>query len=88
MRRRGKQAVLAGLVCVVATAVGLMALASPATPQRRGADPLAVQSKSDPAKAKLDEQLQKLAGLKGVVGVNLVQFKRTASPLGDRRPAS
>jgi hypothetical protein len=138
MRRRAKQLVLGGLVCAVATAVGLVALASPAAPQRHGADPLAVQSRSDPAKAKLDEQLQakvesgstasvpvmvattgdvaqvkalldgdaaarkgrkalvlgrigtqqlqKLAGLEGVVGINLVQFKRTASPLGDPDP--
>lgn len=32
------------------------------------------------------QQLQKLAGLRGVVGVTLVQFKRTASPLGDPDP--
>jgi hypothetical protein len=138
MRRRAKQLVVAALACAVALAVGLVALATPAAPQRRGADPAEVQSKSDPAKAKLDaqlqakveagstesvpvmvatsgdvapvkalldgdsaaskgrkalvlgrigvQQLQKLAGVKGVVGVNLIQFKRTASPLGDPDP--
>jgi hypothetical protein len=138
MRRRGKQLVVAALACAVALAVGLVALATPAAPQRRGADPAEVQSKSDPATAKLDDrlqakveagstesvpvmvatsgdvapvkalldghaaaskgrkslvlgrigvqQLQKLAGVKGVVGVNLIQFKRTASPLGDPDP--
>ena len=62
MRRRAKRLVLAGLVCAVATTLGLVALASPAAPRRHGADPLAVQSKSDPAKAKLDERLQAKVG--------------------------
>jgi hypothetical protein len=58
MRRRARQLVVAALACAVALAVGLVALATPAAPQRRGADPAEVQSKSDPAKARLDQQLR------------------------------
>jgi Subtilase family len=55
MRRRALQlglAVLASMVVVVVALVGS------ATPQQRGADPQRVTSKSDPAKAKLDDALQ------------------------------
>jgi hypothetical protein len=58
MRRRAKQLVVAGLVCAVALAVGLVALATPGATQRRGADPVQVRSKADPAAAKLDRQLR------------------------------
>jgi hypothetical protein len=135
MRRRALKlavAALAGAVVMVVVLVGS------ATPKQRGADPARVISKSDPAKAKLDDELQakvdagsteqvpvlvatsgdaaavkglladdatanrrgkalvlghigvqqltKLASVKGVVGVNLIQFKRTANPLGDPDP--
>jgi hypothetical protein len=58
MRRRAKQLFVAALACAVALAVGLVAFATPAAPQRRGADPAEVQSRSDPAKAELDQQPQ------------------------------
>jgi subtilisin family serine protease len=138
MRRRAKQLLVAGFACALALAVGLVTLVAPATPQRRGADPADVVSKADPAKARLDQDLQakldagatetvpvmvatsgdlapvtallqgenvarrsrsalvlgrigvqalpKLAGVKGVVKIDLVQFKRTGKPLGDPDP--
>jgi hypothetical protein len=138
MHGAAKQLVVALFACALAVAVGLVALASPAAPQGRGADPAQVVTKADPAKARLDQELQekvaagstvsvpvmvatsgdvgpmnalvdgetvahrsgnalvlghigvqalpKLAGVKGVVRVNLIEFKRTGQPLGDPDP--
>jgi hypothetical protein len=55
MRRRALQL---GLAVLVSTVVVAVALVGSATPQQRGADPQRVTSKSDPAKAKLDDALQ------------------------------
>jgi hypothetical protein len=54
MRRRALQL---GLAMLASMAVVVIALAGPATPRQRGADPQRVTSKSDPAAAKLDDAL-------------------------------
>jgi Subtilase family len=142
MRKRALQFVVAVLA---STALVVVVLVGSASPQRRGADPQRVISKSDPATAKLDDKLQakvkdgatgsvpvfvtasggvsqiralldadaaaqgagkaivvgrvpvqtlpKLASIKGVVSVGLVELKQTGKPLGipdpelNRRPS-